>query len=77
MGTIQRISLALVIIGALNWALVGIFQFDIVAQLAGGSAEALSRLIYLIIGVAGLINLGLLFDGRRDRGDVRVHSTTP
>ena len=61
---VQKLALAFTIIGALNWGVAGIFRFDVVAQLAGGSAEPFARFIYLIIGVSGLINLGLLFDYR-------------
>lgn len=50
---IDTISLLLVIIGAVNWLLVGIFQFDLVAWLFG-SATALSRVIYTVIGLAGV-----------------------
>ncbi|MBO1909905.1 DUF378 domain-containing protein [Sporosarcina sp. 6E9] len=78
MGTIQRIALALVIIGALNWGLAGLFRFDVVGELAGGSAEPIARLIYIIIGVAGLLNLGLLFEEwRGDRDVVKVHAASP
>lgn len=51
----------LTIIGALNWGLYSLFHFDVVAQLTGGASEPLARLIYLIIGVAGIVNLGMLF----------------
>lgn len=77
MGTMQRFALALVIIGALNWGLAGLFRFDVVAELAGGSAEPIARLIYIIIGVAGLLNLGLLFEEWRGREVKKVHSTDP
>lgn len=70
METLQRVALTLTIIGALNWGLIGFFQFDVVAELAGGSAELVARLIYAIIGVSGLINLGLLF--REWQGDKTV-----
>ncbi|MDQ0163889.1 DUF378 domain-containing protein [Aeribacillus alveayuensis] len=61
MSAIQRIALVLTIIGALNWGLIGFFQFDLVAAIFGGQASALSRIVYGIVGIAGLINLGLLF----------------
>ena len=61
METLQRVALALTIIGALNWGLVGFLQFDVVAELAGGSTEPIARLIFILIGVSGLINLSLLF----------------
>jgi uncharacterized protein len=61
MSTIQRIALILTIIGAINWGLIGFFQFDLVASIFGGQDSALSRIIYGLVGIAGLINLGLLF----------------
>lgn len=62
---IDTISLLLIIIGAVNWLLVGIFQFDLVAWLFGGQAALLSRILYTIIGAAGLWSISLLF---RDKG---------
>ncbi|HZH60116.1 MAG TPA: DUF378 domain-containing protein [Metabacillus sp.] len=61
MSAIQRIALVLTIIGAINWGLIGFFQFDLVAAIFGGQTSALSRIIYGLVGIAGLINLGLLF----------------
>ncbi|PMC40666.1 DUF378 domain-containing protein [Bacillus sp. UMB0899] len=61
MSAIQRIALVLTIIGAINWGLIGFFQFDLVAAIFGGQSSALSRIIYGLVGIAGLINLGLLF----------------
>lgn len=61
MNIIQRIALVLTIIGAINWGLIGFFQFDLVASIFGGQNAAFSRIIYGLVGVAGLINLGLLF----------------
>ncbi|PPA69974.1 DUF378 domain-containing protein [Jeotgalibacillus proteolyticus] len=61
MSGIQRTALVFTIIGALNWGLIGFFQFDLVAAIFGGQDAALSRLIYGLVGIAGLINLGLLF----------------
>lgn len=72
MRTLQKTALVLTIIGALNWGLVGIFHFDVVAQLAGGPKETLSRFIYIVIGIAGLLNLGLLFNDVRDHEVVKV-----
>ena len=65
---LDRISLILVIIGALNWLLVGLFQFDAVAWICGGHTAVLSRIIYAIVGVAGLWSISLLF---REREPVR------
>jgi len=64
----DRLSLFLVIIGAINWGLMGLFQFDLVAFLFGGSAATVSRIIYGIVGLAGLWCISLLF---RDREVVR------
>ena len=61
---LDRISLILVIIGALNWLLVGLFQFDAVAWICGGQTAVLSRIIYAIVGVAGLWSISLLFRER-------------
>ena len=57
----QRIALVLTIIGAINWGLIGFFQFDLVAAIFGGQGVCLSRTVYALVGIAGLINLGLLF----------------
>ena len=65
---LDRISLILVIIGALNWLLIGLFQFDSVAWLCGGQTAVLSRIIYSIVGIAGLWSISLLF---REREPVR------
>lgn len=61
MNTLQKTALALTIIGALNWGLVGLFQFDLVATIFGGTDALLSRIIYVIIAIAGIINIGILF----------------
>jgi len=54
MRVINIITLLLVIIGALNWGLVGLFQFDLVAALFGGQDAALSRIVYMLVGLSGL-----------------------
>ena len=51
---LDRIALLLVIIGAVNWGLIGIFQFDLVASIFGGQAATISRIIYTLVGAAGL-----------------------
>jgi uncharacterized protein len=61
LSTLQRIALVLTIIGAINWGLIGFFQFDLVASLFGGQDSALSRIVYGLVGLAGLVNIGLLF----------------
>lgn len=61
----DTISLILAIIGCINWGLVGIFQFDAVAWLFGGQGAVFSRIVYTLVGLAGLWCISLLF--RRDR----------
>ena len=61
METLKRIALALVIIGAINWGLIGFFKFDLVAAIFGGQDAALSRVIYALVGLSGLYCLSLLF----------------
>lgn len=64
----DKIALLLVIIGAVNWGLIGIFQFDLVASIFGGEAAVVSRIIYTLVGAAGLWCISLLF---RDREMVK------
>lgn len=64
----DRVALILVIIGALNWLLVGILRYDLVASLFGGSASIISRVIYTLVGIAGVWCISLLV---RDR--TKVH----
>ncbi|MBE7009946.1 MAG: DUF378 domain-containing protein [Ruminococcaceae bacterium] len=61
MSTIDNVSLALVIVGALNWGSIGLFGFDFVAALFGGQMSVLSRIIFSLVGVAGLWSITLLF----------------
>ncbi len=61
---LDKISLVLVIIGAINWALIGIFQFDLVAYLFGGQGAMISRIVYTLVGAAGLWCISLLFSER-------------
>lgn len=58
MKTLYNIALTLVIIGALNWLLIGLFDFDLVATLFG-TMSAFSRIIYSLVGISGLISFGL------------------
>ena len=58
----QRIALILVIIGALNWGLIGFFNFDFIAGAFGGQDTALARILYGIVGLSGLVVIPLLFE---------------
>ena len=62
----DTIALILSIIGSINWGLVGLFQFDLVSWVFGGQDAVLSRIIYGIIGLAGLWCISLLFRRSRD-----------
>ena len=57
----DKICLILVIIGALNWGLVGLFEFDLVAWAFGGATAVISRIIYTVIALAGIWCISLLF----------------
>ena len=61
---LDRISLILVIIGALNWGSVGLFRFDIVSWICGGQGSFLARLIYTLVALAGVWCVSLLFRER-------------
>lgn len=63
---LDRICLILTIIGALNWGSIGIFQFDIVAWIFGGSDALLSRVIYTLVALAGIWCISLLFRERNE-----------
>ena len=65
METLQKICLVLTIIGAIVWGLIGIFDFNLVATIFG-DGTLLSRIIYTLVGVAGLINIYLLFTDIKD-----------
>ena len=64
---LDRISLILVIIGALNWGSVGLFRFDVVAWMFGGSAAIVSRILYTLVALAGVWCISLLF---RERDEI-------
>ena len=58
---VDKIALILTIIGALNWGSIGLFSFDIVAWIFGGQAALVSRIIYTLVGLAGIWCISLLF----------------
>ena len=65
----DRVSLGLVIIGAINWGLISLFQFDLVAYLFGGQGALVSRIIYGLVALAGLWCISLLFRRRENARD--------
>ena len=68
----DKICLVLSIIGCLNWGLVGLFKFDLVAWAFGGSDVLISRIIYVVIALAGIWCISLLF---RDTCEQRVYDS--
>lgn len=60
---LNKIALILVIIGALNWGSIGIFEFDLVAWAAGGQTALFARVIYTLVAIAGVWCISLLFKG--------------
>ncbi len=67
---IDKIALALLIIGGINWGSIGIFNFDIVGSLFGGQSSAISRIIFVIVGLCAVWCISLLFrDNALSSGD--------
>ncbi len=64
---LDRIALILVIIGALNWGSIGLFQFDIVGWLFGGQGAMISRIVFTLVALAGIWCISLLF---RERDEI-------
>lgn len=62
MKTLNAVALAVLIIGGLNWLLVGVFKYDLVADLFGGQEDVVSRIIYIIVGVSALYALKFFSD---------------
>lgn len=61
MSTLQKVALVFTIIGAIVWLLIGLFDFNLVTSLFG-ETNIISRIIYIIVGICGLINIGLFFE---------------
>ena len=66
----DNLALVLVIIGALNWGSIGIFGFDAVGWLFGGQASIISRIIFAVVGLAGLWSISILFKEKRFEDDM-------
>ena len=65
---VDRIALILIVIGGLNWGLVGLLDFDLVAWLFGGSQMLLSRVVYTLVGIGAAWGITLLFRPREEHG---------
>lgn len=66
----DRISLILVIIGALNWGSIGLFKFDLVSWICGGQDSLWARLIYTVVALAGIWCISLLFRSKERQADM-------
>lgn len=69
MKFLDNLSLILVIVGALNWGSIGLFGFDFVGFLFGGQLSVMSRIIFALVGLAGLWSITLLFKDKVPQGD--------
>lgn len=63
----RNLVLLIVIIGAVNWGLIGFLQFDLVAAIFGGQLSTVSRVVYAVVGLAGLYAISFFFRGDRHR----------
>lgn len=66
MMIMDRVALALAIIGGLNWGLIGLFRLDLVAFLFGGQTALLSRIVYTLVGLAAIWCISMLFRNEED-----------
>ena len=71
---IDKISLILVIIGAINWGSIGLFQFDLVAWMFGGQGAIVSRIIYTLVALAGIWCISMLF---RNSDELEIGTDSP
>ncbi|MCM1463175.1 MAG: DUF378 domain-containing protein [Bacteroides sp.] len=60
-GMMDKIALFILLIGGINWGLVGLFGFDLVAWIFGGSASVISRIVYIVVALAALWCISLFF----------------
>ena len=72
---LDKIALFLLIVGGINWGLVGIFQFDLVAFLFGGSAAIVSRIVYVVIAICAIWCISLFFKDSEMVEDARYGSS--
>jgi hypothetical protein len=73
MKALNLLTLYLIVVGGLNWLLVGLFQFDLVASLFGGQDSSLSRLVYILVGISALYQL-IPFAKSFRQGEVRAEA---
>ncbi len=73
MRTLDKIALILVTIGAINWGCVGIFDFDFISAIFSGGAYFIARIIFALVGLAGLWCISLIFSRDRHPAESAVH----
>lgn len=66
MNVLNKVFLTLLIIGGVNWGLIGLFQFDLVATIFGGMASLVSRIVYTLVGISALYCITMLFYDTHD-----------
>jgi len=62
MRTLEIIAIVLTIIGAINWGLIGLFDFNLVALIFGGAESLFTKIIYILVGIAGLLDFKVLVE---------------
>ncbi len=62
MRTLEIIALTLTIIGAITWGLIGLFDFNLVALIFGGAESMLTKIVYILVGIAGLLDIKVLIE---------------
>ncbi len=67
---LDRIALIVTILGSINWGLIGIFRFDLVAWICGGQDAVVSRIIYTVVALCGLWCISLLFRSRDEVSEI-------
>lgn len=67
---LDRIALIVTIIGSINWGLIGIFRFDLIAWICGGQDAVVSRIIYTVVALCGLWCISLLFRSRDEVSEI-------
>ena len=67
--TLQKVALALTIFGAICWGLIGIFEYDLIESIFGSTTSIISKIVYSLIALSGIINIGILFDDINTKHD--------
>lgn len=62
MRTLEIIAITLLIIGGINWGLIGLFDFNLVALICGGAESVLTKIVYILVGISGLLGIKVLIE---------------